>query len=379
MEINKLYFFPKYNSSSINQFITLERATLKKKYESIDRYTNSLNETAANLLVKIIKFYYSDSYNRSSHMHVAIDSIMALIFNRISNFKPELKNKYCLNHKFITPKFLDIQESYKFFKITMSKNMSRKYNHDQRSNATLDKKLEDYYSIECSSSHSIKYLCSNYMVRKNQFINHKGQKSIIPFSILRDPQLYVSACNCYIDKLTTKMYIIRLENQSNLLIINWPIKSITYESKHPFNIIYDFLIMNGYNFANIINNSVKENNIKLLALPLLNDIRSNFQKMHIPLEDMSEFKELFVDNQNNKKKCDNFNFSNFSELSTNTRETFYHDQSNVKDISSNNYLLINNSFLYLIFNKKKLLISGGIFDCDDVISSHSPRIKFFSF
>ena len=377
MEINRLYFFPKYDANSLKHFINLEKATFKKKNESINKTINSLNETSANLLVKIIKFYYSDINNRSSHMHVAIDSIMSFIFNRISNFSNELKINYCLNHKFITPKFLEQQESYNFFKITMSKNMSRKYNHNSKSNVTIDQKLEDCYSIECSSRYNIKYLCSKYMIREKLYKNYKGQSFQIPFSVLRDPQLYVSDCNCYINKLITmNVYIIRLENQDNLIIINWP-----NQDRHPFNIIYNFLIMNGYNFANIINNSVKKLNIKLFALPLLDDIRSNFQNMHVPLEDMSEFKELFVDNQNNMKKCSEFNFSNFSELSNGNNEMPYHNQ----NVSLNDCLIINNSFLYLIFSKKKLLLSGGIFDCDDVISSQSyftpnlKRIKFFSF
>ena len=386
----KIHFHPEYNYNYIDYFTKLETSTFRKKSEFVNDVINSINEMCANLLVKMIKFYYSDIHNRSSHMHVAVDSIVSFIFNRISNFEHEKMIEYCSNHKFITPELLKHHKTFNFFKIKMSENMLNKYNHNLQSNVTIHENFTDYYSIECSSRHSIEYLCSNYkIVDKNTFKNYKGQNINIPFSVLRDPQLYVSTCNCYINKLTIKMYIIRLENQSNLLIINWPITNI-YENndgRHPFNIIYNFLIINGYNFANIINNSVRENNIKTLALPLLDNIYSNFQRMHVPLEDMPDFEKLFVDNQNSEKKCDNFNFSNFSKLSNNNKKSSSNIDTNIKgNINSNsNYLIINNPFLYLIFNKRKLLLSGGIFDCDDVISSHSyftpgeKSIKFFSF
>ena len=344
----------------LTEFTKLENEILKKKCNDNDR--NALNEILINIFIKMIKFYYSNIHIESNQMHIGLDSIMSFIFYRLSHFTSQQLSNYCLQHKFIRPKLvMENANGLNFFQIITSKDAFNRYNKKMSSNILIDAKLTQSYIINCISNHSIKYTCSNYAIAQYFFKNSQEQNVTIPFSVLRDPNVYISNCSCYVNKFVIKMYIIKLEYEMSLLIIHWPSNNIYRNNNynHPFNLIYNFLIMNSFNFTSIIKNSVKVNDIKTLALPLFN-IYSKHKDIHVALEDMPDFKSLFIDRQNNHTKCKNFSFKCQSELFVNQTPTITYS-SNIP-FSSKICLLINNPFLYLIFDKDNFLLNGGIFD-----------------
>ena len=327
------------------------------------------------IFTKVIKFYYSDINNLSRHVHVALDSILAFIFYKISNMKDAMKiyqannpilQKLLNNHDFSFSGQFTLEISHDIF------NNAFKYTADDFVEIKRDK--PEHYKIHSQQTHVLKFLGSTCEIIIGHFHStHTFHE--IPYIEITDPKIY---CPLYCDN-DLKIWVVELQDNEMLMIIEWPFiddSSVMF----PLNNVFEFLRTN--NISNIIDNSRLETGIKKFTLPLLHNIQSQFSNIQVVLEDAPEFENLFTENEYNS----NLNFINTSILYVDHRNLTYNTDLFIDKLhrASEEHILIYEPFLYLIFNKNRILKSGGYFDIDDIISSesflqHEIRMKYQDF
>lgn len=365
----KINLFPNYNKDNIILFENLE------KYLTRKITLNNCNNILMIIFTTFCKLYYSDDNNHSTHMHVALDSILIFIFSRLLNLPNKYLKKFLIQNKYITKDFLkeNINEKFKeHISVEMSANVVDKYKlYNIRSK--IGSNDTEYYNITCNSEHVINFKCSSQGIMMGTFKSYENDiYRNIPYIFVLNPIVY--GPQYFNNQL--KIWIISLENENCLMLVEWS----DSEAFHPIDNIFELLLTN--NLSNMINNSKQNPKIQVLLMPMLNNINSTFSNVHRVLEHIDQFNNLFIDKYESKNKCKNFQFINVSKLKVNIN-TCKHMQKYVDHFPKTLYnISIMKPFLYLLFNKNLIFQSGGFFDCDSIINefnNEKVRMKYQRF
>ena len=355
-------FHALYKEKSLREYRNLESLIENK---NLLHYINNISTL---IFTKAIKFYYCDENNVARHMHMAIDSILTFILYKIANSITLVKN----NTNFILQKLVKAtynknnNNNNKYFSIEMSPDIFRNgyYHYYNNTNQTIkiNKDKRKHYKVYCQQTHILRFLGTNCKQMMGYFRSNGDH--LIVYIQIENPKIYTP----YYCNNNVKIWVIELRQNETLMIVEWPFMDKSVMS--PYSHLFEFLRTT--NLLNIIDNSVLLENIETFTLPSLNNINSRFSNIQVFLEDAPEFKDIFTKNE----KCENFNFINTSHLSVNNFNITFNEDYIIDKLHRNDkrHILIYEPFLYLIFNKDRILKSGGIFDCDTVISSPS----FFS-
>ena len=336
------------------------------------------------IFTKMVKFYYSDKNNYTRHIHVALDSILSFIFEKLLKLPQNVLENFLLQNKMITLDFLQqnvTTKNAKYFSIEMSPDVVDKYNLSPYIHSSVVSERNDYYKIKCRSEHVINFIGNAQVLALGDFESKTYICENLRYLVVMHPAIYVS--QYYLEDL--QIWIVKLKDNQCLMLVE---SSWHREKKmFPIDLLFDLLLT--CNLSDIINNSQRDYRKKWLILPLLDNISSSFSNIQVILDDIPMFKDLlFVDNSQNGKKCKNFHLENVSKLKVvvNNKNSLSKDEYlQIPDEEPFTQVRIQRPFLYLLFNEKLIFQSGGFFNIDSfIIDNYSTdndekRMKFHRF
>ena len=339
-----------------------EKFKKNKEMKKINFFNNHyVNNIALNILANLIEF--SQKYNKSHQIHVCFKPLILYIFDRILKLTEDQFNIFLKTNLMIERNYLqDILASNKLsldFSIQCSSDVAYRYNLNKIEEIDIDK--EDYYKVECKGLDEIEYKCSNYYVILAKFFSiNDVYYDNVPFSVLENPTIYVYRNRLFKD---IDIYLIKLYNEGEFLLI-FPESDVIK--------CHNFLI--SVNIEDILRNSKLSSSIKWLILPLMTEIETRYSNVHRVIEDIEELRDfLFIDKNNNKQKCKNFEFQIYSKMRI---LNHHNDDNTLKNIFVRDYLIfINNPFLYLFLNNNFVVKSGGVYDAHMKLKDQSHYQK----
>ena len=367
--------FSNYDFHILSMFNHIEENVREKNTKRL------LSDVSAILLTKIIKFRFSNQNWReerknqlSGNVYAGIHSLISFAFERLCQLKSEQSYDPSMLTQFSDPKD---------FSLECSPDVLDKYNNLRETQIIERENLRDYYHVQCQSDLSVEFQCDTSEIVRDEKLK--------PYLILRDIMVYI-----HFNHLNHwRILVLELADNKSLLIATWGSNS---ENKLPFPDIFEFLL--NINLHDIVSNSVAFANVEEVMLPWIGTVHSVLDNVEDVFNEVEDLDDVFLDKYGNRNKCTNFKFQSVSKLSfknipsntntntnTNTRPrpitstptrlfknigssfpfckaTASQNQKNLQWLITGNKIEIKSPFLYLIFDQRDLLLSGGIFDSE---------------
>ena len=364
MEINTHNLYPNYSQEIFNEYEDARELIIERNYR------HYLNELSMKIFTRMAELYYSDKYNDTNHMYVALESILVFVCNRLSKLTGVRLKKFLKQNKSVTLQLLRESislDNSQYFSIDMSDDVVGRYPDYANVMAKILRpgQKKDYYRIKCTSEHFINFQCTNRVEIPKMSFKSYGNKTYknIPFLLVVRPSVRFPL---YYEDLL-QIWIVMLKNDEKLMIVEWPVRDDT--EFHPMEKIFELLLCN--NLSDIIANSKLNDQVEGLVLPFLHNINSSFSNMQEIIENSINFENLF-------DKCNNFDFENVSKLKIYQQNNigYLKEGSKTETFIKNNptkFIILNKPFLHLHFSSSNVCVSAGFFDCDKMICEESYK------
>ena len=324
-----------------------------------------VNHLALTLLANFVKF--SAIYKKPHNIHISIKPLILYIFDRLLKLNEkqfeDIFNSKMIKRNYLNKFFIDCTNDFHYFSIECSPDIAKKYNLDNIE--TINTTYKSYYKVECVGIDKIEYECNKYTTKLLKFYSFNKSLDIeIPFSIIINPTIYKCIlCNEF--SFLQDILLIKLRNDEYLMLII-PENLFTNEEL--------FYFLHLANITNIVASNVLTS-VKILALPLMTGIESQYFNVHSIIEDLDDFKNLFVDKNNDKQKCKTFGFKTNSILeveNTDSLEAFNTNNFNIL----NGCVSITKPFLYLLLSNTFIVKTGGLYDAHMTQKTVKNRQEF---
>ena len=353
-------------------------------------HKNFVNKVSSHIFTKILRFYYSNrniEFFYPYYNFISIESIVGYIFDRILQLSKEQQAEIFNKIPQMKNTFNNSDKS--FYTISISNDIVPFYQNDYN-NIQILSNVEKYYNVKCTGIHNILYKSKSkemrYQIKLAKFFSFKIEYESIPFLQINDPIIYeYNYNNDDYNETNGKIFIIEIE-EGYLLINQWQIDNNNNNNDDnkekktypPF--IHIFKLLNTTNIYNIVNNCKEMNHIKSLEIPYMEKLQICHNNMDKIIEDIYEFKNIFL-NIFNQPKPQNFNFTSVSHLENYQSSNIDKFVSQIENVKSSEYenhdmftlninnigrkdekLIVNNPYLFLIINKDSMITACGLYD-----------------